>query len=1375
MGLFDDELKPLNQAKETPGQINERLLKASNNPFLSLIAKSPFAATAANVDNPVTSPFQGIGTSLAQPIAAAAALPEWLGASAAKLYAAYDPSLPTEQARQGQIDFLNQQPNQTYQSVMDKLVGKQTQPALGGGQDVLRTAATLGVGAGAFAGDATEGFLTKLNPALFGQKALGTLKPEEEAYLRAVPNSPFGQAFSIPTTDKPGVAEKATLDVFGKMTELGEKYVGKPVAELSGDEKLGQFATTMALVAAPHGVTRVGGRVIGKVGDRLSKGKTEAEVLKASPGEEMVSTVPADEAPVDPSLVLADQKALLQETLASTKGAQAKRQLSNKIKDLDRQIAELDPTSQEAILKQTETLRTATAPPEKPIYSPEQVAAERATLTEGFRERLRVEAAQYASSPEPQTLGAAPEKVNYWEALKGELPKETPIESPIERTSELQQLHDEYVAKEAGFGSHAEYLQELSNQERLSGGGAHGSIKLQPITSETMTLKQLSEPDMKLPRMKGVSYEVNIDPSGTRSLAAVNFDPSVISAEQVAGFKEKFGQKAQATEAGQAEGSAAVDSRFGGNEVKLRDTLAEHEEALFDAKDSVKERILAENPEWANPENAPRLMEAVNNDPAVVEHSSQAQAARMALDEHLGVKPGSPESEVAALLAKQPVVPEGRGLAPILGDIKTLALDPLFGERGAVGEVKLSPKAEAAYERLKADAEKLGRSIEDHLKALDMPDEVIRNLTGKAPSMGGRKVDEEFIKNIDPDNVNAEKGVIHTTKAGEKVWIAAPKVSVQELNGAFNTRDMKRGVSSMLKTPVYGFEYLGGVWQDLFHNYNKANTAKIRNIKAMEDYLGEFKKDLTHKQDQLVYQIAVARRGGGIERLTKSGVEIPKEVPKRLMDKAVELESHYKGLFDRLNEMRVNNGMKPVEGVKNYITFFGDSTLASEAAGFDVWGSPDMFEMVNKAINDTSFRFAKKATRGNIDPDMTATQALRIYNRTAEHHINIQPVVSKAKALLGGWSIDPQTGAKIVGGGWRVEQTAPGAAAFLNNWVKTISRGRRAPAFDFISQDMARKMGEYQSNLSGSMVAGNVNTVATQFSSLATVPAMVGATGVVKGLGIMNPRNMKIAESLSKVLDARSLDAEIKGLSARMDAEGPVKGGLRYAKDKLMIPASLLDHGMSYYTWWAGFKEAQGKGMSLEKAARRADEVVLKTQGSGDIGHIAPIQTTTEGAFVTMLSTYKIAFGNFVWHEMLKNPDRPTFAKLKTAIITGATMTALNEVYKAMGMATPGPDPVRAYNDARDKGFDPFLSGAEAAKHFIGETVAGSQERGISLPATSVVNSLIMASGGPEALPGEALNAAGVVAGAMGVPGITAIKRAIKGEDLTSKLVTPYK
>lgn len=1312
--------------------------------------------------------------------AAIGTIPEYLMGSVAKLYAGYVPGY-TREERASAIDTANQMEAERFAELQRLLGGgRSSTPLSRGVTDVGRTTASLASGAAAFVPDLASSIASAIPVSTLGEKTTNILPPAVENYLRNITPAAFSQALALPEVKKPGLGERTVGDVFSKISGAAEKYIGEPAIEAGADPMIKELIGQTALAAIPAAGVRAFKAVKGKAGEvRPTEVKAEGEMVKV--GEEIPVAAPeVKPAKVSPtayaSTLLHQQKALLQDKLAETTTAQGKRKLNKQIAEIDNSIREL--------IKQEQAPKYEGAVEELSKFYDDVLLAEAKSQTrKAWADKRANELAKEAGIEEapisetlpgeaPQTMGV-PERVpNYWEALKGEVPKETaPVnELPIDR------LNKELKAKEAGYESHEAYLNDLKRQEALSGEGPYGSISYAPVTSSSITLKQVTgkKAPIQGPRMKGVSYEVNIDGQGVKSIAKINFDPGIMTPEKVAEFKAKYKVESPTlqNEMKLVQEEVKVpeaDSRFAPQEVSLRDNLFDKTDSYEELRDSLKESLIESNPELAKPERLPELLKELERVPEYQKARLDMEQAQSLLDQHLGVKPGTPEAVIAEVVTKQPLAPESRTFSSVVEDVKTLAKDVISGERGEIGKREMSPEAKASLDRLKRDAERLGRNLSDHLKELKFPEETIKELTGKMPSAGGTRVKstEDIKRVIDPDNLNADKSYVHTMKNGDKVVVDFTKVSVAKATEIYNTPNVGK---SFITNPVYMFQKLGGPWKELYDNYNAARTQEVRNIKAVEAEIVKMRKDYSLEETKQAYVYAVAKRAGGVEWLQNSGIPVPEMVPKRVAELANSLEPKFKDYLDRLNEMRVKNGLKPVEGVKNYITFFSDIRKLGDKLGTDVWVAPDLMGVLKENLQDTSFKFAKSAGKaGKLDIDMDIVQAYHRYAKIAEHHINIQPIVSLGRTYLQDWKFDTRTGAPTTGF-WSVEKTAPKAAAGIGEWLNAIGKGSKERLI--VSMETAQRIGRAQQNLSGAYVGGNINTFLSQPSSLVLLPAAIGIQNVPRGLGILKPHNMEIAKNLSNVLDIRSFRSELANYAENIVERGKVDGTLKAIRDTVTTPMGLLDQATAAYVWWASYKTGLSRGLLKEKAAIFADDVTTKTQGSGDIGHVSKLQTSVEGSALMMLQTYKVAFGNFLYHEILKNPDKSVASVVNKSVVTFGSLAAINMIYNSLGLKAPTPEPEWKYAESREAGFSELESAGLASVDFLKQTLLGGGDRsGFQSPMLSFPAQLLATPATPEGVQSALINTGALATGiATGLPTMAA-KRLLTKEG-AARLVT---
>ena len=134
---------------------------------------------------------------------------------------------------------------------------------------------------------------------------------------------------------------------------------------------------------------------------------------------------------------------------------------------------------------------------------------------------------------------------------------------------------------------------------------------------------------------------------------------------------------------------------------------------------------------------------------------------------------------------------------------------------------------------------------------------------------------------------------------------------------------------------------------------------------------------------------------------------------------------------------------------------------------------------------------------------------------------------------------------------------------------------------------------------------------------------------------------------------------------------------------------------------------------------RFADDVVERTQGLGIKGAVSDIQSSAATKWLTLLQTFAIADFNLIARDVLgiKNPEMNQTQTIKrVAKYVGATVLA-GQLYKMIGMDNVVPDPIGAYQQAKEEGRGDLKAVGSAAGELLEKVpiIGGSAKFGSSL------------------------------------------------------------
>jgi hypothetical protein len=160
----------------------------------------------------------------------------------------------------------------------------------------------------------------------------------------------------------------------------------------------------------------------------------------------------------------------------------------------------------------------------------------------------------------------------------------------------------------------------------------------------------------------------------------------------------------------------------------------------------------------------------------------------------------------------------------------------------------------------------------------------------------------------------------------------------------------------------------------------------------------------------------------------------------------------------------------------------------------------------------------------------------------------------------------------------------------------------------------------------------------------------------------------------------------------------------RIARQTAMKPLQILDAFSAEVTWKGAYSKAKNRfNMGEMDAIKYADDVVLKTQGSGSKLDIAPVQYSTLGRVATLFQTFVINDWKFLTEDVFKFGKG---AKLKDVLpkvlkYTIAT-AAFNHVFEdLLGIKSPFPRPIKALFEGLDNNQSMVDTSFAVGKEFI--------------------------------------------------------------------------
>ncbi|MCK9577293.1 MAG: hypothetical protein M0R51_15415, partial [Clostridia bacterium] len=414
---------------------------------------------------------------------------------------------------------------------------------------------------------------------------------------------------------------------------------------------------------------------------------------------------------------------------------------------------------------------------------------------------------------------------------------------------------------------------------------------------------------------------------------------------------------------------------------------------------------------------------------------------------------------------------------------------------------------------------------------------------------------------------------------------------------------------------------------EIYYKYRDAEVSIKKELSAEALEIRDLRKTLSKQEwkDLGISWINDQRKGKAI--LKKMGItEIPEMGEKQMAARRI-LDAKFKTLFNRLNGMRLNIGKRPMNEVDNYLTFFREDNLLNKL-GIKTNLANEKLHVItgrNPQATQTGFRFAKARDKFTKDPIfLDPLYIYQNYSKRGIRHIHISPIVAKIAELRRPIK-DPKKGKY----GTLKSFNQP-ADEFLRTWSNRIAglqESKLGPTADFLVSKISE-------SLAFSILGGNLHTIMVQPAVIRNVFVNSTITDTARGIGKLITGQSKAMEK-SKYLSAREMDISFTDALSGI-ASGNL-GEIRQTVGRWALrPMSVIDMFSAQASWETGYSFARHKlKLKGDEAVRYADDFVVKTNASGLIGDVAPIQGEAVGRALTLFQTYVINDWNFLTQDVL--------------------------------------------------------------------------------------------------------------------------------------------
>ena len=615
----------------------------------------------------------------------------------------------------------------------------------------------------------------------------------------------------------------------------------------------------------------------------------------------------------------------------------------------------------------------------------------------------------------------------------------------------------------------------------------------------------------------------------------------------------------------------------------------------------------------------------------------------------------------------------GKGLLADLQDILKTDANTLASGLGGIGDVKIE-----SLRRMREIANRRGQTLRQALRGMGFnktnAEELVKRLETKIPG--------------EAEVVKPEGGEVYLARTGKKGGkeVRYPVIFQHLVDATKNANEIrKRAITNVFDTPIRTFEEAGPEIKQLIYDpYRAAERANIVEWRGQVKVLGEITKGFSNRELERIGRYAIGQQRKGQEILGAMGKDFPTELTPREQVLYTELRGHYKALFDRINVMRRSNGMKAIQEVDNYFTFFSVFNM-KERMGMKFNPVLDKAKIIDQAYaqaSSTPFRFAKHRTKKLMPIETNALNMYMNYAEPAIRHIHITPTVALIKELRQKAKVDwTGKGKKTL-----LKSAKPRLDNFLRVWANQITGidplAKRWPKASKVAGILSR-------NLTFSILGANVRSALIQTTALRNTATEIGFTRTTEGMArVLNPKDWSMAHKLSEVLDARVMSAATA--DALRFVRGKKFGKVRQLTGSAALwPLKVLDHITATATWLGAYKQGRGWKWGEKRASVYADDVVTKTQASALPGDLSRMQTNALGKAVSLFQTFVINDFQFLAKDVLgiNNPRLGNKAITAKVIRYVAATTLLNALLEdVVGVSSPFPTPIRTFRRKREEG-----------------------------------------------------------------------------------------
>lgn len=523
----------------------------------------------------------------------------------------------------------------------------------------------------------------------------------------------------------------------------------------------------------------------------------------------------------------------------------------------------------------------------------------------------------------------------------------------------------------------------------------------------------------------------------------------------------------------------------------------------------------------------------------------------------------------------------------------------------------------------------------------------------------------------------------------DTVDVKAPIITKAEFDTVAGMKELGgKPLGGFTENPIRVFEELDGgnnmgpVKRLIYYPVREAEAAASRHYLKITGVLNKKIKDLKlrNKNSRRIGTYAVAQQKDGKATLLNMGI---KTVPKLTEAEKATYDWMRRGLeviYDKLQEARSKAGKERFGHQENYFTFFRELTTLQEMGWDPVSSSTAALNDAFLHLKATPFGFAKQRLKGRKAPvELDAFNVFKKYMHSATRHIKLSPVIAKSRELIGDYELEAKAGKTAA---YSLAEDKPNSYRFLQGWLDDLTRTKESR----LPKPVNRGIRLLSRNIVWATLSYNLRSTLIQPSAIRGTVAMIGPKKVLQGAyDILSKTERDFAMEHSDHLINRIFDSSItESMEGWLSTVGNVQ---RTSADKGMAGLKTLDMVTAKIAWLGAHSDGIAKGLSPADAIKYADDITIRTQGSGQTMDQAPLQRDPDWRYTAVFQTFVINNWNMRVKDIFGTKAIPKRERMKRLIYYAIAGAIINAIYlDILGIDSPDPAPVREFIRSKKEG-----------------------------------------------------------------------------------------